>query len=464
MREIVQSWRQEPRLGKLQYSCLLAVVLLEWFFLSPWGQRTNLAWVLVERFLQIPALVFLLLSVARGASRKGRSTLVLGILVLLWFSVAQILRGMNSVDKVAWGPITCSYALALPLAYATDDAGRQRGLNTLFALFLLEGIRLCVYAAALKLGFLPRLLSANVCWVDSRLQQLAHPNTCAATLMLGMGVSLALCFRVKNRWLRLALIALAAAQFAAQALTDSRTSTIFACLMAGGIAFCAIRKTGWKRIPLALAAGVLVMAALFLTSEKLYDLHRQSMAQAALQTAQVRELSAQEEEPAPPPEAKSGQEAPGVRLRSYKSDLPTLNNRTVIWEGAIKGALHHPTILLYGTDSAYDVILEESGFPGEHTHNSFLEMLYTLGLPGLLLVLAVAVLAVRSAAILLWRNTDLWKSSVAVIAMCLFGCGMLEPYLFAPQSSQHFLSLFFLAAAGYLCQWCVKGGSETAAR
>ena len=95
-------------------------------------------------------------------------------------------------------------------------------------------------------------------------------------------------------------------------------------------------------------------------------------------------------------------------------------------------------------------------FNALHTHNPFLEVIYVLGIPGLVLALIITVLAFRGAFIILWRNTDLWKSAVTLSVLCLFGCGLLEPYLFVAKNNQHYLSIFFLTGVGYLHQWTVK--------
>ena len=139
--------------------------------------------------------------------------------------------------------------------------------------------------------------------------------------------------------------------------------------------------------------------------------------------------------------------------KSLREDLLTFNGRTTIWAEAVDGALRHPTILLCGTDSMVEVLAEGGKTNAEHTHNSYLETLYTLGIPGLVLALAITLLVLRAAVLVLWKNTDLWKSCVAVIILCLLGSSMLEPYLFAAKNYHHYICVLFLAAVGYLHQW-----------
>ena len=245
-----------------------------------------------------------------------------------------------------------------------------------------------------------------------------------------------------------------ALEFAVQTLTESRTNITFTCLLVGGILFCAIRGTGWKRALTGLAVGAAVVIVMFLASQKLYDLHLQylnheTLQQAQEQAKQTDQNGAEAETQTPTEPVKT------LQGRSFLKDMPTFNGRTRIWAGSVRGAVHNPEILLCGTDSVIGVLAEE-GVRADHTHNSYLETLLTLGLPGLLVALVLTVLAVRAALLLLWRNTDVWKSSVALITLCMLGCSLLEPFLFAAKYYHHYLSLFFLAAVGYLHQWCAE--------
>ncbi|MGN0981589.1 MAG: O-antigen ligase family protein [Candidatus Limivicinus sp.] len=453
MNEMIQSWRQEPRDRKLQYGCVLLTVLAELIFFTPLWQQTGLAWLAADYFLVIPGGIFLLLALRRGINRKGRAMLVLSLIMVVWSVCVEIFRLLFGMLPIEPGEIACYYGLALPMAYAMEDGSRQRGLNAIGALFVLEGIHLCVLAASLMFGFLPERYSEYVRWDGARLLEMFHPNNCATLLILGMGFCLGLCFRTKKRWLQGCLIVLAAVQFGVQALTNGRTSTGFACMMIGGILFCAIRRTGWKRAPLALAAGIAATAVLFFAAQKLFAVHQQNLTQIAIQASQAEEE--EREQTQLPKVNENGKLVTLNGQRSLGKDLFTFNGRTIIWKEAVGGALRHPTILLCGTDSVAEVLAEDGKTNAPHTHNSFLETLYTLGLPGLLLAVAITVLALRAGLMLLWRNTDLWKSSVAMITLCLLGCSLLEPYLFAAKNYHHYLSFFFLTAAGYLHQWYV---------
>lgn len=470
MNELMNDWKRQPLVGKWQYLCLLVVAGFELLYISPAGQMLPVLWTMADYFLEIPAMVFLMLTIARGINRRGRPMMVLCLAMLLWISLVQVMRQIRSLGQIAPGEITCFYAMALPMAFALDDGSRQRGLNTIAAVYLLESLGLCILGGALYFGCLPEALSKYVYWENERLLELSHPTNCAAMLMIGIGLSLGLCVRTKKKWLRAVLAGFVALQFLTQVLTNGRTGMALTCLLIGGFVFCILRGTGWKRAPLAAAVSIVLVAALFTCSRQLFNLHQRSMMEKAGQAAQMvpmedrmllymsDELAPEAEAPVGSDDAQMPEKEPVFRQGSFLSDLVTFNFRTVIWSEALKGVLRNPKILICGTDDVAGVLFEGGVTAASHTHNSYLETLYNLGIPGMLLALLFTVMALRAALILLWKNTDLWKSTLAVLVICMLGCGLLEPYLFVARESQHYLPLFFLTAVGYLNQWCVEDG------
>ena len=447
MNETLKSWKREPLVGKWQYFCLLVVAVVELVYMSPQAQKNGLAWVAVDYFLEIPAMAFLLLTIARGIRRQGWSTMLVSLVMLLWIALVQVMRVIRGLEQINPGEITCFYALALPLAFAMEDGERQWGLKTLALVYLLEGLRLCLLAGALYFGILPEGYRASVLWDGARLLEMFHPTNCSALLLISIGLCLGLCLKTNKRWLQGVLIVWILIQFGVQTLTNGRTGTVFTCLLIGAALFCGIRKTGWKRAPLALAAGIVVMAVLFLGSQKLFSAHQKQMTQSVQQT-QSAEESGQAQEQVQQPQQINAQ-------RSFLQDMFSFNGRTAIWKAAVKGLAENPKIMVCGTDNVAEVLAPNMTFNALHTHNPFLEVIYVLGIPGLVLALLITVLAFRGAFIILWRNTDLWKSAVALSVLCLFGCGLLEPYLFVAKNNQHYLSIFFLTGVGYLNRWTI---------
>ena len=117
------------------------------------------------------------------------------------------------------------------------------------------------------------------------------------------------------------------------------------------------------------------------------------------------------------------------------------------------GLRDNSRIKYIGTEYVEMILTRYSSGTIFHTHNSWLEALYRMGLPGLGAALVMTALAVWSAAVVLWRNSDLWKSCVALLTLCLLGCAMLEPYLFVVDVSYYYLDFLFLMCLGYLCLW-----------
>ena len=72
----------------------------------------------------------------------------------------------------------------------------------------------------------------------------------------------------------------------------------------------------------------------------------------------------------------------------------------------------------------------------------------------------LTVLALWNAAVLLWRNDDLWKSCVAVVMLGLLGCAFLEPYLFTVNVKYHFFDFLFLLCLGYMNVWRTREGER----
>ena len=89
-------------------------------------------------------------------------------------------------------------------------------------------------------------------------------------------------------------------------------------------------------------------------------------------------------------------------------------------------------------------------------HNSWIETIYRLGIPGLAVALILTIMAVRDIVSLLWRGGDPWKSCIAMLAACLLGCAMLESYLFVGDVPGHYVDFLFLFFLGYMNEWCAE--------
>lgn len=436
----------ENRAERVQFTCLLAVVLMELAFVALEDRAGGVAYLAVERYLTLPAMAFLGASFCRELPRRSRWHLYAGLAMAALFFLNQILHQVLEAEAKEIGTFVCAYALCFPFAAATEDARRQRGLKWMAGLFLGVGLLLTGYTGLLLANAVPECLKAYVKWDGARLYAMGHPNICATLLMISMALSAGLALKSRRLWVRVLLAVLLIPQFAALSLTNGRTTIIFTCLLMGGIAFCALRGRGWKRFAVALLAAVVVMAGLFGASRAIYGWNQTRLLQ------QVSAESAQQE-------AQTGIDVTPDALVSEQyqgtlaGDLKTLNGRTEIWRTALRGLEENPGLKFIGTEYVDMILTRYAPLTIYHTHNSWLEVLYRMGLPGLAAALVITALTLWSAAVVLWRNTDLWKSCIALLALCLMGCAMLEPYLFVADVSYHYLDFLFLMCLGYLCLW-----------
>ena len=84
-----------------------------------------------------------------------------------------------------------------------------------------------------------------------------------------------------------------------------------------------------------------------------------------------------------------------------------------------------------------------------HAHNSWLDMLVSLGIPGLVLslVLTAEILIALARTFLFCKNKA--RLVVALWVLCMLPIGFMEPFLF---HTNHLGDLFILAS-GYLWSW-----------
>ena len=451
--EIMRNWKNlitrqriDAVAGAVQLLCLMVVVAVELLFFLPGEAADEIVYLFLEWRLVDVSILFLAASFCRKTLRDSRGYFLLALAVLVWFYVLRAVHLRLEGTNQNPGAFVCAYLLCLPFAAAADDADRQWGLRALAAVFLLTGATFAVFAGLLVAGRLPAGLDGFVFWDGARFGVMGHPNICATILMLGFGFSAAFVTSVKQWWARTFLLLAAVGQFCALSLTNSRATILMTCLLSGGIVFCAVRKAGKKRLIPALLAAAAVTVALFCGSRTLFKVNEAHLIQQTVQSAQTAdtEITPASDEP--------------VHLESenrqgdFLSDLKTFNGRTNIWSSALKGLSAYPGILLTGTEYAKNVISPHWGNV-LHAHNSWLQMLFQMGIPGLLAALALTVLAVWSGGALLWSNQSLFRSCVALVMLCLMGCAVMEPYLFTVYAQFHYFDFLFMLCLGYVNQW-----------
>lgn len=436
-------------MGRVQAACLITVLLMEMLLLLVEGRANFIVWYLLERYLTIPAMIFLGTALCCKQTRQTGAPLVLGGAMILWFIVVQIVHVYMGMDKVELGPVACVYALALPFCAVTEDGQRQYGLR-LTGVAVLTGCMMVLAAwALLALGRLPASIGTSASWDGARFSAMGHPNLCATFLMMGIAFSAGFGIRCRKVWCRVLLVVLIALQFGVMSLTNSRTAILITCALLGGLVFCGLRRPDWKGLLTALLAALVVAGGLFALSRQLFRLNESHLTQLALQAQQ-----AGQEVSGLPQLDESGNLIAFSVQSSLKQDMGSLNGRTAIWKALLKALADNSQVRAVGTEYL-DLLLEQGGLPYVvgHAHNSWLEILCRRGTVGLILALILTAMALWNAAVLLWRNEDLWKSCIALLSLCLIGCGILEPYLFVDSMSYHFFDFVFMMCLGYMHIW-----------
>jgi len=319
------------------------------------------------------------------------------------------------------------------------------GITWVGKLFVAATLILVGYTVLLILGMLPAFLRDLVFWDGSRLNCLWHPNIAACYFMVGIGFSAACLVRAKKRSAKILLVLAIAVQFAAMALTNCRTTILMTGALFGGILFYLICKGGWKRFVIGVLVALTVLIVSFKVSGSFFRWNNDRLV-AQIVTSQ--EAGGQTDQDT---EILIGDNA----QNSLGSDLRTLNNRTYIWEAALTAVRDNPTLALWGTEYSGVVISAYNFFPVVHAHNSWIEVMLRMGIPGLLFSLVFTAVSVVSALKLLFhKDTELWKRIIAMTTMCIMVTGALEPYLFITNVYYHIPDFLFFLCTGYLDYWC----------
>ena len=140
---------------------------------------------------------------------------------------------------------------------------------------------------------------------------------------------------------------------------------------------------------------------------------------------------------------------------SLMNDLRSLNGRTHIWEATLKAVQNDRSLKLWGTEYSGTIISIYHWFDVDHAHNSWLETLMRMGIPGLVIALVFTALSAWSGAkLLLSQTTPLWQKIAAMLTLCIMATGFLEPYLFITNVYYHVTDFAFFFLTGYLDYWC----------
>lgn len=445
--DLVTRQRIDTAAGVMQRLCLLVMIVVELLFFIPGEAADEIVYLFLEWRLVDVSVLFLVASCCRKYLRQSKWYFLFALLVIAWF---YLLRGVHlrlEGTNQDPGAFVCTYLLCMPFAAAAADEEKAWGLKVQACLFALTGAVFGVYAVLLVTGHLPAQLDGFVFWDGARFGVMGHPNICATIFMISVGFSVGLAVTTKSVWLKCLLAPLTVLEFLALSLTNSRAAIVLTCVLLGGIVFCALRGTGWKRLLPALAAAAVVMVLLFCVSRMIFQWNNERLFEQAYQAQQTgAESSLVLNE--------SGKLKTENMQSSFAESMKNLNGRTEIWAAAMESLRDNPRILLTGTEHAGEIISPYWYLMDVlHAHNSWIQTLFQLGLPGLLAALVLTGLAVWNIVVLLWRNDRLIHSCVALVTLCLMGCAAMEPYLFTAYAQFHYFDFLFMLCLGYLNQW-----------
>lgn len=444
---------------RVQLLCLLAAGVLEYLFIVGMTLFDWYFFFSAETYLIIPALLFLGTALTRELSPQAKRQLLLCTAMVLWFIVTETVHRANDMPTRSFGLFLAVYLLPFPFAAVTQDGAAQKGLTLICRVFIAAGLTLVVYTALLMLDLLPAPLASYVKWDGARLSIILHPNLCGSLFMIGIALCLGFFFRAERKGQKLLLLLAAAAQFLCMSLTHSRTPTILTCCLVGAAAFFAIwRRNGWKRFAAGAAAALVLVCTLFLTSDAVFQRNNDRLIAQA--SRQIQESSA--DTAAPIRVNAAGELQGGSGQGTLKNDLRTFNARTHIWSAVFQALQETPSILRWGIEPVSPTLSYYYGGFLEHTHNSWLETLFRLGIPGLIIALIFTLTAVWDAVSLLFRNEDMGKNCIALLVLCLLANGILEPYLFCEILLNHFFDFLLFLLMGYMTQWRKAPGSDVA--
>lgn len=382
----------------------------------------------------IAALAFLVLAIRGPLSKTAKWHLGFGIALVGWVIVAKYFHGLFGEPKEYIGVMVQRFLVLLPFGALMQDEKECKGLKGAGILTLGVCAYLCFWSILLLLNLVPGWMQNQVNWSGARMNTLWNPIIFAVILFMGIVLCVAFCFRVKKNWQRIALLLFAALQFLLISMTHSRTVILMICAFGAGTLFFAFGQGNLKRYILFGLAGILLAAALFGISEAVYKANNRHL---------IGQLEASGEEFRINDQ---GYITDGVTNQgSLKEDMGSFNGRTGTWKIVLDAVKNNRELRIFGTSQFRKNIRQDMS----HSHNSWLEMLVYLGIPGLLfsIVLTVEILIGLLRVFLFCR--DKMQLVLALFVLCMLPIGVMEPFLFC---TAHLGDLFILAC-GYLWAW-----------
>lgn len=413
-----------------QLLCLLAIGIMEFMLMAKGKSLYANLYQPMLRGIVGSLVVFWVISLWKSPRCFLRWDVCLGILMAIWFLVLELPRQEDPTSGLPVPFFLSIYLLVLPFAAMTEDSRRQTGIRVAAGVILAGAAYLMAWTLVLiAVGDTPELLQRSISWRAGRLTIIHHPNTLARIFMIAICLCLGFLEWASNRMFKGLLILFAGLFYVGMAMTNSRACTLVTCLLLGSNAFFWIWRGGRKRLLPGLAAATAVVVVSFLIANELFRWQNNKLTDLITMSKSVVVL----------------------HQGTWIDDLPTLNNRTRVWMGALRMIQENPKILLWG---AADTKIDLGNVVASHSHNAWIETLLRLGVPGLLLSLIFSWRAGwASLKMLLHTEAGLWKKNIAMLVLGMMATSMLEPFLFVTNAGTNFFDYFFFLSLGYLTLW-----------
>ena len=404
---------------------------------------------LFEEVMIIPCVLFLRTMLSRPLSSDARKALILSSVLFAWFFFLQFIRDLAFFDVYPFGTYFCSYFFAFPLAALMQDGEQKQALKLFAMVFIAASAVHVLTALLLLLDLVPAYFTQyHAYWDGSRLNPFWHPNMAACFLMFGIASCLAFLQDTKTGWKKLALLAAIVFFLLTLALTNCRTVIIITGGMLGGAAFYAILKGRWKLILPGLIVACAIVIVVYGSSNYLYESHTDALI--AKRTAEYLQQAENIDNAEEVEISLGGTSGQGTLL----NDLSSLNSRTHLWESAFKALTANHLYPLIGVDNPGRHMSYFSRFEQTHTHNSWVETLLGLGIPGFAVAMVFTLMTLWNGIVILLKYPlDVWKRTFAMLTLCMLAASFMEPYLFLPPIDYYIYNFIFLLCAGYLLHW-----------
>lgn len=383
------------------------------------------------------AMVFLILAVRRPISRMAGWQLAFGIAFICWLLITRYMHALFGEPPEIVGVYMSRYLVLLPFAELCNDTDKCRGLKGAAVLTWGLCLVLCLLSLPLLLGCLPQWLSQDVYWSGARLNTLWNPIIFATILFMGLALCVAGCFVLKKPWQRALLILGALIQFCLISLTHSRTVILCICAFLLGTCLFALGRRKLLRSIAWLLVGVCLAGVVYVGSESLYMANNRRLIEETDFEGAGFQINEQ------------GILTDGVTNQgSLKEDMGSLNGRSTTWAFIYFAFRDSRELRLFGTSQFRERIRPDIA----HAHNSWLQMLVQMGIPGLLLSLVLTAQILIACARVVLRCQDPAKLTITMWVLSMLPIGLMEPFLF---NTAHLGDLFILAS-GYLWSWGKK--------